>query len=375
MTGERLARKPVRRRWGSWKPLLLLLVILLSKVACAEGIYALVPLRNETAGGGEAWVGLGIVLKLQEYLAAGQKAEFVPRSRLEEASGPSRVDLSQPFDDEQAPRLRDALGADCLLWGRYEVQGKTAVCEIHLLHSGRRTRDTFNVSGRLTYFNALVRKIAEHVHRLERKAVSAQLRRRWLEERPLGEEYRYYVEALSPALEAEKRIESLRKYLTANPSDLSANLWLAEWTHGQNTEEAMRIYREVLEWAPDSGLAHANLAYLLAMRGENDAARSHFEAAIRCEDPYPELYFNYGNLLHRLSLDTLAIRIYRQGIEHFPDYAPLYYHLALLYDERDLSAETSETYREAYRLDPSLRPDVFASHVYLEDRWIPMKEE
>ena len=64
-----------------------------------------------------------------------------------------------------------------------------------------------------------------------------------------------------------------------------------------------------------------------------------------------------------------------EGVERFPEYAPLYFNLALLYDERELSAEKAEAYQRAYELDPALRPDLFASRFYLEDQWIAMEKD
>ena len=354
---------------------LAVLLALSSLSGWTEAVYALMPLRNDTLAGGEDWVGLGVALKLRENLALAENASFVPFDRLEQAAHRKNLSLNNDLEDWQARQLRDAAGATDLVWGRYQVSGAGIRCEIFVLRRDHTLQNSFSLSGKAYRFGEFTQRVFSELYRVQGLKVPAPLRRHWQQAPPLDAHYRHYVEARREDRDREDCIESLRLYLKHYPKDLQANLLLAEWSRQGTAEEAIEIYKQILQWSDDCGLAHANLAFLLAVRQQRDEARAHYEKATRCPDQYPELYFNYGNLLRRKSLETRAIRTYQQGIERFPEAACLYFNLGLLYKELGRSSEASQAYREASRLDKTLRQDFFDNQYYLNDRWISLEGE
>ena len=94
------------------------------------------------------------------------------------------------------------------------------------------------------------------------------------------------------------------------------------------------LWAHALAVTSDNDFAHNNLAYLLADRGELDAAISHFEAAARIRSRKTDKHYNAGSAFVEVNLaDALARKgrsdeamlHYDQAIRLEPNYANAYY--------------------------------------------------
>ncbi|CAN5862401.1 hypothetical protein BH23GEM3_BH23GEM3_23290 [soil metagenome] len=91
----------------------------------------------------------------------------------------------------------------------------------------------------------------------------------------------YYTEG-TQLLREEKFHEALTSFrlaLRENPSDTDVLLQMAVvYTRIGTTDEALRLYRRVLELKPHASGAHYGLAFLLLQRGSHDDAIMHLRA-------------------------------------------------------------------------------------------------
>jgi DnaJ homolog subfamily C member 3 len=91
----------------------------------------------------------------------------------------------------------------------------------------------------------------------------------------------YYTEGVE-LLEEEKFHEALTSFrlaLRANPTDTDVLLQMAvAFTRIGTTDEAIRLYRRVLDSKPHASGAHYGLAFLLLGRGNRDEAIMHLRA-------------------------------------------------------------------------------------------------
>jgi Flp pilus assembly protein TadD len=98
---------------------------------------------------------------------------------------------------------------------------------------------------------------------------------------PSSERVDYYAEGVQ-LLREEKYHEALTSFriaLRENASDTDVLLQMAVvYTRIGTTDEAVRLYRRVLEVKPHASGAHYGLAYLLLGRGQRDDAIMHLRA-------------------------------------------------------------------------------------------------
>ncbi|MBK5959729.1 hypothetical protein CCR97_16180 [Rhodoplanes elegans] len=92
-------------------------------------------------------------------------------------------------------------------------------------------------------------------------------------------------------------------------------------------EAAVKRYREALEIAPTSAIAHNNLANVLTELGRTDEAVTHLRAALAAAPTAFQVHNNLGNALKRQGDTAAAIAHYRQAIAHAPDFAEAHLNL------------------------------------------------
>ena len=91
----------------------------------------------------------------------------------------------------------------------------------------------------------------------------------------------YYQEGLALLQDGRfhEALISLRLMLKENPKDLAALQQIAiAYTRIGLTAEAVKTYRDVLEWDPSAAGAHYGLAFILLREGDEAAAARHLEA-------------------------------------------------------------------------------------------------
>ncbi len=85
--------------------------------------------------------------------------------------------------------------------------------------------------------------------------------------------------------------------------------------------EALARYSDAVKRNPDDLSFRLNLAELLRLRGEYDAAVRHYEAALRITPDFARPYNNCGNALSALGRHAEAVTHYQEALRIDPDYA------------------------------------------------------
>jgi len=99
-----------------------------------------------------------------------------------------------------------------------------------------------------------------------------------------------------------------------------------------NHDEAIAVYRHVLELQPSHAAAHINLGTLYYNRQDFAAAEKHYRSAVEADPRYALAYFDLGNVLDETGRFTDAITAYRTAIQLAQTYADAHYNLALAYE-------------------------------------------
>jgi tetratricopeptide (TPR) repeat protein len=334
--------------------------------------FAFLPLTQKSADSDSAWIGRGLILRLQEELQRDEEdIAFADPERIRESIRILHIDLEEDLDYHSARRLSRAVDADILLWGEYEVAGSYLRTEISVRLAHREVIDTFKVAEPLDDFDQLVQRVFEELYRLRQKKVPLEVRRRWQDESGSGRGYGDFVRGADSRLSAEERIPALKRYLEDHPDHRRAGTLLMDLLYEQGKKErALEAGLRLLERHPESDRVRSNVAFLLAGQDRSDEARMHYEAAVEQAAEHPEIYFNYGNLLHRLGLRTQALKIYRKGVNLFPEDEALQFNLGLLYKELHRTAEEQECLRKLEKAGAEGVREGFKRGIYLEDRWI-----
>jgi Flp pilus assembly protein TadD len=121
---------------------------------------------------------------------------------------------------------------------------------------------------------------------------------------------------------------------------------------GGNPADEEDCYRQALRLRADYPEAHNNLAILLKVRGEDNAAAQHYQEALRLWPQFPESHYNYGILLEaKKDLAGAAVH-YREAIQRRPDYVDAHHRYANLLVSSGEKEEAERHYKEALRLRP-----------------------
>jgi tetratricopeptide (TPR) repeat protein len=114
---------------------------------------------------------------------------------------------------------------------------------------------------------------------------------------------------------------------------IAALAWLA-FIQTSNWRNSETLWTHALAVSPDNDVAHNNLGYLCAGRGELDKAISHFESAARIRSGKRDAHYDLGSAFVQMNLaDDLAKKgrfdeamvHYEEAIRLQPNYADAYY--------------------------------------------------
>jgi Flp pilus assembly protein TadD len=97
-------------------------------------------------------------------------------------------------------------------------------------------------------------------------------------------------------------------------------------------EEAIQVYRQVLELEPQHAAAHINVGTLYYNRQEFESAEKHYRAAVAADPRYALAHFDLGNVLDETGHVAEAVAAYKAAIQLAPTYADAHYNLALAYE-------------------------------------------
>lgn len=120
-------------------------------------------------------------------------------------------------------------------------------------------------------------------------------------------------------------------------------------------EEALALYREVLNAAPRHANALHNYGLLLMERGLSGPAYPYLKLSVELNDKVAETHNTLGNALFNCGLRNEAEAEYRKAVELKPGYAVAWRGLARLCHDSDRPAEAEAYYRKAIEANPDYR--------------------
>jgi Flp pilus assembly protein TadD len=118
--------------------------------------------------------------------------------------------------------------------------------------------------------------------------------------------------------------------------------------------EAIVEYRAWLRTHPSDAPAHNRLGLALQKTGQEKHARRAYEQAIKVDRCYAEAWNNLGTLDHVRRKYKQAVASYRRAVQCKPEGARLHANLAAAYLDNGDLFQSSRSYSEALRLDPTI---------------------
>ncbi|HKV27753.1 MAG TPA: tetratricopeptide repeat protein [Candidatus Acidoferrales bacterium] len=98
-------------------------------------------------------------------------------------------------------------------------------------------------------------------------------------------------------------------------------------------EQAMRLYRRVIEMQPDWSEPHINLGCLFFQLGELENARNSFSTALALDPKNAVCHFNLGCILDEIGDFEKSVEHLSRAIEIEPDHADAHFNLASAYEK------------------------------------------
>ena len=144
---------------------------------------------------------------------------------------------------------------------------------------------------------------------------------------------------------------------TAQPrvAENSADLFVAAVALEENAErqqEALEMYKRVLELSPKHAAACINLGTIYYNQQNYGEAERYYRRAIDIDSRYALAYFDLGNVLDETGRLTEAVEAYRTAILISSSYADAHYNLALAYERLRRSRKALPHWRAYVKMDP-----------------------
>jgi len=131
-------------------------------------------------------------------------------------------------------------------------------------------------------------------------------------------------------------------------------LYLAE----NMLDEAMAIFRRVLQIEPDHTAAYNYLGVALARQGKLDKAITHFKEALRIDPDYAQAHNSLGSTLKKQGKVEEAITHFREAVRINPDFAKAHQNIGSALARLGRLDESVREYQKALRMDPE-NPDIY----------------
>lgn len=138
-----------------------------------------------------------------------------------------------------------------------------------------------------------------------------------------------------------------------------------------NLPRALAAQRSLVAAHPDDASAHNDLANLLVLAGDLEAAEQGYRRAVELAPDEPAFHYNLALLLQQRGAFNKAAEQYRRVVELTPGNAWAHYQLGVIYEVKGLSRKAIESYGRALQLDaslafPDVNPSVIESHLLTE---------
>jgi uncharacterized protein (TIGR02466 family) len=121
---------------------------------------------------------------------------------------------------------------------------------------------------------------------------------------------------------------------------------------GGRNEEALRVFRRVIDARPDDAAAQYNMGNLLNGMGRPEEAAKAFRRAAALAPDFAEAHANLGATLHLSKQHEAAVEAYRRAIKRLPDNPDLHHNLGAVYRALGRYEPAAACYRQAVELAP-----------------------
>ena len=118
------------------------------------------------------------------------------------------------------------------------------------------------------------------------------------------------------------------------------------------TNEAVRVYEEILALKPDHAPACINLGTIFYNQRDFGRAERMYRQATEADPEYALAFFDLGNVLDEMQRLHDAIAAYQAAIRLVPGYADAHYNLALAYERQGERRRALRHWTAYARLDP-----------------------
>jgi tetratricopeptide (TPR) repeat protein len=116
--------------------------------------------------------------------------------------------------------------------------------------------------------------------------------------------------------------------------------------------QAIEVYREILELAPDHAASSINLGTIHYNQREYELAEKYYRRATVADPEYALAFFDLGNVLDELGRLNDAVAAYQRAISLVPHYGDAHYNLALAYERQGQRRRALRHWLAYCRLDP-----------------------
>ena len=124
------------------------------------------------------------------------------------------------------------------------------------------------------------------------------------------------------------------------------------------SEEATRLFQDILKQYPDNLDAIVNLIYLARFpnHGTQDDVETLYKKALQIDPGIPRIYGYYGAVMASQGKFDAAVAAMNKAIELKPDYADAHLWLGGVLEQQNRAAEAIAQYRLALAAQPAYRP-------------------
>lgn len=123
-------------------------------------------------------------------------------------------------------------------------------------------------------------------------------------------------QCLNKLKQSKKAYDFIFQHSTSHPDDVTTLMRLASLQIFKHSNQAIINYRKIINKNNNNALAHNNLAYLLAQKGDNNSALKHAEEAIRIQPNNSDYLDTIGRILLDLNQNNDALMHLSKAVDN-----------------------------------------------------------
>ena len=162
-----------------------------------------------------------------------------------------------------------------------------------------------------------------------------------------------YLLATWSAAELPHGYRHRRKILTATALVVIAALTMSAHVQASYWHDSERLWRHVLDTAPNNYVAHTNLGLALNQDGQVEAAIAEYQAALQIQSAHPATYNNLGNAFLQLERTQDAIAHYQKALDIEPGFFQAHNNMGIALGQNGQLAEAIIHFQKALEIAPT----------------------